>query len=303
MGHGHHHVDPASGDRRVVAAIGVNLGLTAAQVAAGVLSGSLAMIADAIHNLSDALSLVIAFVARRIARRPSDAAMTFGYGRAEMVAALVNYTTLVVIALYLVWEGVARLIDPQPVEGWIVVVVAGIALVVDAATALLTVRMARTSANIRAAFLHNVADALGSIGVIVAGALILLHDWRIVDPLVTLAIAGYILWQSLLGARPVIRMLMLGSPSDLDAEAVLRGMEAVPGVASVHHLHLWEMQEGQPAVDAHVVVEDGQAPDRVRARLKRHLAERAGVSHSTLEMETRARCCDDAQPIGHAVGR
>ena len=294
----HHHIDPAAGDRRVVAAIGVNLLLTVAQVVAGVLSGSLAMIADAVHNLSDALSLVIAFAARRIARRPSDAAMTFGYGRAEMVAALVNYTTLVVIALWLVWEGVSRLIDPQPVEGWIVVVVAGIALLVDAATAALTFALSRTSANIRAAFLHNVADALGSVGVIVAGTLILLYDWRIVDPLVTLAIAGYILWQSVLGAGPVIRVLMLGSPEGLDTALVLEGMEAVPGVASVHHLHLWEMQEGEPAVDAHVVIREGQSPEEVRARLKRHLRERAGVGHSTLEMETSTRSCEGARAIG-----
>ena len=301
MGHGHHHhhVDPAAGDRRVVAVIGVNLALTVAQVVAGVVSGSLAMIADAVHNLSDALSLVIAFVARRIARRPSDASMTFGYGRAEMVAALVNATTLVVISLWLVWEGVARLLDPQPVEGWIVVMVAGFALAVDAATALLTWRMARGSANIRAAFLHNLADALGSLGVIVAGTLILLHGWWIVDPLVTLAIAGYILWQSALAAGPVVRVLMLGSPADMEAGEVLRGMEAVRGVASVHHLHLWEMQEGQSAVDAHVVVEDGHAPFEVRARVKRWLGEDAGVGHSTLETETRGRCCDDARPIGH----
>ena len=300
MGQGHHHhVDPASGDRRVLAAIGVDLALTVAQVVAGVVSGSLAMIADAIHNLSDALSLVIAFAARRIARRPSNEAMTFGCGRAEMAAALMNYTTRVVIALYLIWEGVARLIDPQPVEGWIVVVVAGVALVVDAATAALTYAMARGSANIRAAFLHNVVDALGSIGVIVAGTLILLHGWWIVDPLVTLAIAGYVLWQSVLGAGPVIRMLMLGSPEGLDTCEVLAGMSSVPGVASVHHLHLWEMQEGRAAVDAHVVVEDGHALAELRDRVRRWLGEGVGVGHSTLEMETREGSCCDARAIGH----
>lgn len=302
MGHGHrhhHHVDPASGDRRVLAAIGVNLALTLAQVVAGLVSGSLALLADAVHNLSDALALVIAFAARRVARRPADAAMTFGYGRAEMVAALVNYTALVVIALWLAWEGVERLLDPQPVAGWIVIAVAGLALAVDAATALLTFRMARTSANIRAAFLHNLADALGSLGVIVAGALILLYDWRLADPLVTLAIAAYVLWGSLSGMAPVIRVLMLGAPTGLDAGRVLAGMETVPGVASVHHLHLWEMQEGEASVDAHVVVEDGHAPEAVRGRLRRHLREREGVAHSTLEMETAAERCADARPIGH----
>ncbi len=135
--HNHSHAlpDDLAGDKRVGFAIAVNLALTVAQIIAGVISGSLALIADAIHNLSDALSLVIAFWARKIARRPADAGMTFGYGRAEVVAAMVNYTTLIVIALYLAAQGVERLFNPTAVEGWIVVAVAGLALVIDTATA------------------------------------------------------------------------------------------------------------------------------------------------------------------------
>ena len=163
-GHHHHHVDPDAGDMRVALAVGVNLLLTVAQVVGGVLAGSLALIADALHNFSDAISLVIAFGARRIARRPSDEAMTFGYGRVEVVAALINYTTLIVIGLYLLYEAAMRFADPQPVEGWLIVIIAGIALIVDAVTAALTYAMSKSSVNIRAAFLHNVADALGYTG-------------------------------------------------------------------------------------------------------------------------------------------
>ena len=295
--HGHHHVDPEAGDRKVIAAIAVNLGLTAVQLVAGAVSGSLAMIADAVHNLSDALSLVIAFAARRIARRPADAGMTFGYGRAEMVAALVNYTTLAVISIWLLWEGAARLVDPQPVEGWIVVIVAGGALAVDLVTAALTWRMAKTSANIRAAFLHNLADALGSVGVIVAGTLILLFGWWIVDPLVTLGIAGYILWHVWQGAPRVIRMLMLASPPGLEAGAVLAEIEGAPGVEGVHHLHLWEMQEGEGAVDAHVVTRGD--PAEVRAAVAERLRAAFGVSHTTLEVERPGDCPPGAAAIGH----
>lgn len=125
------------GDRRVGTAIAVNIALTLVQIVAGVISGSLALIADAIHNLSDALSLVIAFYARRIARRPADKAMTYGYGRAEVVAALINYTTLIVIALYLATQGIERLFNPVEITGWIVVTVAGVALVIDTITAAL----------------------------------------------------------------------------------------------------------------------------------------------------------------------
>ncbi|MGB3407420.1 MAG: cation diffusion facilitator family transporter [Jannaschia sp.] len=298
MAHDHHHIDPASGDRKVAAAIAVNLGLTGAQIVAGLASGSLAMIADAIHNLSDALSLLIAFAARKISRRPSDAKMTFGYGRAEVVAALVNYTTLAVISLWLVWEGIVRLFEPQPIAGWIVVIVAGIALAVDLVTAALTYSMSKTSVNIRAAFIHNLADALGSVGVIVAGTLILLFEWYIVDAIVTLGIAGYILWHVWKGTPRVIGMLMLGAPPDVDANEVLHGMESVEDVASVHHLHLWEVQEGTPAVDAHVVVNSADLAT-VRTRLIAYLHDTFGVEHTTLEMERPGACPPDPIRIGH----
>ena len=208
------------------------------QVVGGILSGSLALIADALHNFSDAISLIIAFAARKIARRPADASMTFGYGRPEVVAALINYTTLIVIGLYLVYEAIMRFFDPQPVDGWLIVIIAGVALVVDAVTAALTYAMSKSSVNIRAAFLHNVADALGSIAVIVAGVAILLYDWRLIDPLVTLLIAGYILWQSFSEIGNVVRILMLGSPPDIDVNRVVDELNAIDGVASVHHVHL-----------------------------------------------------------------
>ena len=305
---GHHHVDREAGDRRVALAVAVNLGLTAAQVAGGILSGSLALIADALHNFSDAISLVIAFAARRIARRPRDATMTFGYGRVEVVAALINYTTLIVIGLYLLYEAAARLMDPQPVEGWMVVVIAGVALVVDLATAALTHAMSKTSVNIRAAFLHNVADALGSVAVIVAGTLILLYDWRLVDPIATALIAGYILWQALTEIGPVIRILMLGSPPDVETGAVLGAMRAVDGVADLHHAHFWQMDEHRAALDAHLVVERGRWDDAeaIKRAVKAALREGFGIEHATLETEPWEACCEDTALFGgpgHAHAR
>lgn len=173
----HHHIAPEAGSRRIALAIVINLALTLAQIVGGFLSGSTALIADAIHNLSDASSLGIAYFARRVARRPTDAVMTFGYKRAELVAALINYTTLILIGFYLIYEALMRFLDPTEVAGWIVIIVAGVALLVDVATALLTWRLSKDSLNIRAAFLHNITDALGSVAVIVVGALIVLYDW------------------------------------------------------------------------------------------------------------------------------
>lgn len=297
--HDHHHHHPQiEGDRRVAAAVGVNLLLTLVQIVAGVVSGSLALIADGVHNLSDAMSLIIAFVARRIARRPADASMTFGYGRAEVVAALINYVTLIVVALWLAAEGVGRLFNPAEVEGWTVVIVAGVALVVDVATALLIFRLSKDSMNIRAAFLHNVADAMGSVAVIVGGTLILLYNWRLVDPIVTLAISGYILWHSWQGIGPVIRVLMLASPETPALHDVADAMAAIDGVQDVHALHLWRMQEHRVALQAHVVMHEGAQMDALRTRLKSTLEDRFGLTHVALELETAGAACIDPPLIG-----
>ena len=277
--------------------------LTIVQIIGGVLSGSLALIADAIHNLSDALSLVLAFLARKIAQRPADDTMTFGYGRAEIVAALINYTTLILLGLYLTYEAIMRLFEPTSVDGWLVVVIAVFALVVDVVTAFLTYALSKESMNIRAAFLHNIADALGSVAVIVGGTVIILYDWRLIDPLITLLIAGYILWQSVTEIGGSVRILMLGSPPDLDTHAILGVMRAVPGVEDVHHLHLWQMQEHQPAVDAHVVINEGiwSEADRVKDTLKEALRDGYGLSHITLELECHAHACKDPQEVGHTI--
>jgi cobalt-zinc-cadmium efflux system protein len=296
--HAHGHLDADTGDRRVALAVGVNLALTVAQIAGGVVSGSVALIADAVHNLSDAITLVIAFAARRIARRPADAAMTFGYGRAEVVAALINYVTLIVISLWLFYEGVLRLLDPPGVDGWIVIALAGVALVIDLATAALTYSMAKDSLNIRAAFLHNLADAASSVVVIVAGGLILAYDWRLVDPLATIGIAGWILWQALAEVRPAIRILMLGAPPQFGAQAVLDRILAEPGVDSAHHLTLWQIDEVANALGAHVVLTPGADAGAVVAGLRAALADAFHLHHITLSVETEATRCVDPPRIG-----
>jgi cobalt-zinc-cadmium efflux system protein len=301
MPHDHGHIDPESGDKRVAVAIWANGLLTVAQIAGGILSGSLALIADALHNFSDMASLVIAFGARKIARRPADARMTFGYGRVEIVAALINYTTLIVIGLYLIYEGGMRFIDPPEVGGWTVVILGGVALAVDALTAALTYSMQKGSVNIRALFVHNLSDALASVAVIVGGALILLYDLRWVDPLITIGIAAYILYLAVTEIGGPIRTLMLGSPPDLDNDAVIDAVRGVEGVADVHHVHLWQMEEHEAALDTHVVVPTdrwGEVEDIKRA-VKACLKERFGIAHSTLEFEPADRRHQDAERYGH----
>ena len=299
--HGHAHIDPESGDRRVAVAIWANGLLTVAQILGGILSGSLALIADAIHNFSDMASLVIAFGARKIARRPADARMTFGYGRVEIVAALINYTSLILIGVYLLYEGVMRWIEPSEVAGWTVVILGGVALVVDTLTALLTYSMQKGSVNIRALFLHNLSDALASVAVIVGGTLILVYDLYWVDPAITVGIAAYILWLAFTEIGGPIRTLMLGSPPDVDTDAVFAAAEDVDGVLEVHHAHFWQMGEHATALDAHVVVPSDRwdEVEDIKRAVKARLQETFGIAHSTLEFESADRRHKDAERYGH----
>ena len=287
--HHHHHADATGGagsDGRLLAAVGVNTLLTVVQVVGGVLSGSLSLVADALHNLGDAGALLIAWVARRIGRRPADSAQTFGYRRAELVGALINATTLNVVGLYLIYEALVRAVDPPPVAGWTVIAVAAVALVVDLITAGLTWAMSRGSLNVRAAFIHNVTDALGSVAVIVAGVLILRYQWYLADVVATLLIAGYAIYHGVGITRQASRILTLGVPVDVHVPSLAEALRALDGVRDVHHLHVWELDESQRSFEGHVVIErpDAALAERVKG-LMRGVLERHGITHSTIECE------------------
>lgn len=292
---GREHPQP-KGDLGLVAAVAVNALLTGVQIVGGIVAGSLALVADALHNANDAASLALALVARRIARRPADHRRTFGYRRAEVIGALVNLTALLLIGVYLVYEAILRLFDPVEIDGWIVVWVACLALVVDLATAALTWAMSRGNLNIKAAFVHNVSDALGSLVVIVAGALIILYDWRIADVIGTLAIAGYVFYQSIGMLRQAVRILMESVPKDIDLAALVRSMGANEHVVEVHHVHVWELDENHRALEAHIVIDEAnlRLVEQIKRVIKEQLAREQRIHHTTLEIEIAPSCPDTA---------
>jgi len=287
-------------DARLVWAVVVNVGLTVAQILGGILSGSLALIADALHNFSDAASLGLALVARRIGRRPADKLMTFGYGRAEVVAALINLTTLIIVGLYLLIEAVNRYFNPQPIEGWTVVIVAGIALVIDVATAALVHKGTKGSLNIKAAFLHNVSDALASVGVIVAGTLILLYQLYIADLVMTAVIAAYVLYQGFSLLPSTIKLLMGAVPDDVEFDAILHALEDMDGVIGVHHLHIWNLDEHRRALEAHIVPQSETVAEfeLLKERVRARLSGKFSIEHATLEP-----CLSDPAPVNACAGR
>ncbi len=273
-------------------AVGANLLLTVAQVIGGIISGSLSLIADALHNFSDAASLLIALVAIRIGRKPPDQFKTFGYKRAETIAALINLTTLIIMGLYLCYEAILRFITPEPIAGWAVVIVAGIALTVDIFTALLTYSQSKNSMNIRAAFIHNLTDAFASVGVIIAGTLILLYGWIWTDAAMTLLIAGYVLYQGFTEIPKAIHLLMEGTPENINIDDVIAAMEEVESVANVHHVHVWQLDEQRNALEAHVVLSDINEIETVKSALKNMLHDSHYIEHSTLEFEVN-KCKED----------
>lgn len=290
-----HSYNENTGDQRLTAAVVVNVVLTLAQVVGGILANSLSLIADALHNFSDAAALGIALFARKISRKPADHLKTFGYKRAELIAALINLTTLIIIGLYLIYEAIFRFVQPEPVAGWTVIIVAGIALLVDVVTAILTYRQSKHSLNIKAAFLHNVSDALSSVGVMIAGVLIIYYDWYWVDPLLTLLIAGYVLYQGFSLMPKTIHILMEGAPENIDLNDLINVLEGMDQVDSIHHVHVWQLDEHRNALEAHVVVQSNELHniESIKQRVKWVLRDRYCIDHSTIEIELEGGICNE----------
>jgi cobalt-zinc-cadmium efflux system protein len=280
-----HSAEEDVSDFRLYVAIGLNLLLSVGEVIGGIISGSLALFADALHNSNDCASLGITLGARIIARKQANRWRTFGYMRARVIGRLINRTLLIIIGLYLAYKAVARYFNPSEVQGWPMILAAGAALVIDAMTFVLLYRMSKGGVNLKAGFLHKLADALGSVAVIIAGVAALIWQAYWVDVAATGLIAAYILWQSFRLIGKTISILMESAPKDLNVEDIAEEMRQVEPVKEVYHLHVWELDEQHRALEAHVVVpkESVDEIDRLKASLKDRLKERFGISHSTLE--------------------
>lgn len=284
--HGHDHSHGRDADARALAwALVVLAGFTVAEVVGGLLTDSLALLADAGHMLSDVLSILLALGAIWLARRPATPRRSFGYRRAEIVAAFVNGLTLVAVAAWVLVEAARRLSDPPEVLGAGMLVVAVGGLVANGVAFLILARSGRESLNVEAALRHVVADALGSVGVIVAALVILATGWALADPLVSIAIALLILASAWGILRESGHVLIEGAPRGMDTASVEAAVLAVPGVVSVHDLHVWTITSGFDALAAHVLVGRDDDCHARRRDVERMLAERFGIRHTTLQVE------------------
>lgn len=281
--HSHDHHHGATG-RVLWIALGATLGFAVVEVLAGWWSGSLALLGDAGHMFSDSTALGLAALAAWVARRPPSTRHSYGLGRAEVVAALVNALLMLAVVTGIVVHAVERLQSPVPVRGAAVLGVAALGLGVNVGVALLLSR-GGGGLNVRAALLHVLGDLLGSVAALLSGAVILYTGWTPIDPLLSLLICAIILFSSLRLLREALHILMEGVPAHITLEEVGRRMAASDGVREVHDLHVWTLSSGHVALSAHVVVEDLGAWPAVLAGLRVRLEEEFGITHTTLQPE------------------
>ena len=283
--HGNTHLK-AAGDRRLLAlSLALLLGLMVAEVAVGLVADSLALLADAGHMLTDALALALALVAASLAARPARGPWTFGFGRAEILAAQANGLTLVLLGIWVVWEAGWRLADPPEVDAPLVGVAAAGAVVVNLAVVALLARADRKSLNVRGAYLHIATDLAAFVGTGLAALLIFFTGWDRFDPIASLFVAALMLGAGWSLLRESGRIFLEGAPSSAPPADVGRAIADHPGVAETHDLHVWTVTDGFPALSAHVLVQPGADCHRIRLELERMLRERFAIDHTTLQVE------------------
>lgn len=288
--HGHGHSHPHShahgaSARAVGFAAILTGGFMLAEVVGGLVSGSLALLADAGHMLTDFAALSMAWLAFRVARRPADARRTYGFDRVSVLAAFVNGLALFVVAIWIVVEAAHRLAEPTPVTGGLMLAVALLGLVVNVAAFWILSRGDRGNLNLRAALLHVLGDLLGSVAAIVAAFVILWTGWMPIDPLLSVLVALLILRSAWYVVRDSGHILLEGTPADFDPGAIAADLsEAVPEVARVRHVHAWSITEERPMVTLEAVVPAGGNVEAARRRVKARLSERFGFDHATVEI-------------------
>jgi len=289
--HHHHETGDITGVR-LGAVTGLNLIITAAEVVGGILSGSLALLSDALHNLGDSAAIVTSWIAHRIAARPNTPEKTYGYKRAEVLAAFVNALVLLALSIFLLGEAYRRFRSPEQIENTLMLIVATIGLLANVLSVFLLRSGSRENMNIRSSYLHLLSDSISSVGVILGGIAIQLWNVVWIDPLITVAISLYIIRETWHIVREAVDILMQASPR-IDYEELKAAVEGVTGVKNLHHVHLWRSDEKSIYFEGHVDVEDMRVCDaqRIIGDIQQILHERFGIGHATIQVET-DRCKD-----------
>lgn len=290
MGHSHEH-NHAHNDlkgRNLLLSIVLNILITVAQVIGGIISGSLSLLSDALHNFSDVLSLIVSYIADRYSKKEASLKKTFGYKRAEIIAAFVNASSLLIVAVYLVYEAVVRFLNPQEIESNIVIWLALLGIVANGFSVLLLRKDAKENMNMRSAYLHLFTDMTASIAVLIGGLLMKFYGWFWVDSVLTVLIAIYLLFMGYDLLKKSFNVLMLFTPEDIDLEKISLAISEFSEIKNVHHIHVWQLNEAEIHFEAHAEFTDDISIsefDAILDRVEELLYHDFGINHVNIQPE------------------
>jgi cobalt-zinc-cadmium efflux system protein len=292
---GHHHA-PANFGKAFAIGIGLNLAYVVGEAFYGVIAHSLALLADAGHNLGDVLGLAGAWLASILGRQQPSRRYTYGLRRSSILAALGNAIVLLVVTGGIAWEGIRRLIDPEPVGGSIIMIVAAVGIMINGATAFLFMSGRKDDLNIKGAFLHMASDALVALGVVIAGAVIMWTDWLWLDPAISLVISAVIVISTWGLLRDSVNLSLDAVPSSIKPVDVAEFLKQQPGVTTIHDLHIWPMSTTETALTCHCLMPSGHPGDEFLVQMAHELQERFNIGHATIQVEVNEQIACRLEP-------
>lgn len=289
--HSHNHGSETS-EKNLFITMALNFFITIAEIIGGFISGSLSLISDALHNFSDGIAIIVTYLAIRLSKRPKTTKYTFGLKRAEILAAIINASTLIIISFFLIKEAIDRFYNPLPITGSLMLIVASIGLLANVAGTLLLKKGSEGNLNIRAAYFHLLSDAVSSLAVIIGALFIIFYKIYWIDPLLTVLISLYILKETYEIVKESVQILMMSNPEGIDLEAIKNIVEKIPGVINIHHIHLWKLNDNNTHFEAHIEVEDMfvSKTAEIQKLIENELHERYEINHTTLQFE-----CDQCE--------
>ncbi len=264
-------------------AFSINMLLTLVEITAGFLADSIALIGDGLHNTSDAFSILVAIIAFKIGTKKASEKYSFGFKRAETIGSFVNLILLFISGIYLFFEGTSRIINPESIDGKIIIYVSILALIIDIATAKLTHQHSHTGMNIKMLFIHNLADAFGSVGVIISGLCVVFFGWNFVDGIIALLIAVYMITQAIINFPYIVNILMNSTPNSISINEIKNELLSIKGVCDVHHIHLWNINEKDISFECHVISKNKNILKNIQNMLK----DKFKITHSNIQIENK----------------
>jgi cobalt-zinc-cadmium efflux system protein len=283
---------------RLIAVTILNFIIFIAEIAGGLISNSLSLISDGLHNLSDGIAIFIAWIANKISKRPSNSKRTFGYKRIEILAAFLNALILIAISLYLFYEALQRIFAPEPIKTEVMLIVALIGLFANLAAVLLMHRDSKKNLNVKAAYLHLLGDSLSSVAVIIGGIMIYFFDLFWLDPVITILIGIYIIKETWTILKQTVDILMQGSPAGMNLDLIRNDLEQIPEIANIHHVHIWNLDDQSIHFECHVALTENSRiseTDDIYYKIEKVLKEKHLISHLTIQFEH--HLCDDSEMI------